>query len=245
MTPEEFGKEQDRLYRRRLRGICASWPADESISVVNEELIKLLDEAEELNLLKLASENGNHGRGGWKPGEVWKPDGRDTTCWTADIDFIDSRPGVWGGRVQIHADTEAEAVALRSRVMMSLAVVRRTYRYMRLASEYRLRAMRLGKSYRDLESIIDTPHTGEWFEAVRLEAAHQIKRWGIDHDKGKDPADWFWLLGYLGGKALASALAGDTEKAKHHIITSAAALLNWFRRITGDSTAMRPGKGKV
>lgn len=89
--------------------------------------------------------------------------------------------------------------------------------------------------------LINTPHTDDWFSAVRLEAAHQIERWGADHDTGKQPHDWFWLLGYLGGKALASAMSGNIEKAKHHTISSGAALLNWFRALTGDSTRMRPG----
>lgn len=92
-----------------------------------------------------------------------------------------------------------------------------------------------------MDALINTPHTDEWFEAVRFEAAHQIERWGADHDAGKQPHDWFWLLGYLGGKALASALRGDTEKAKHHTISSGAMLLNWFRAMTGDSNLMRPG----
>lgn len=93
----------------------------------------------------------------------------------------------------------------------------------------------------ELEGRINTPHTDDWFEAVKLEAAHQVERWGTKHDEGKTPADWFWLLGYLGGKALASAIAGDVEKAKHHTISSGAVLLNWFRRIAGDSSEMRPG----
>lgn len=45
-----------------------------------------------------------------------------------------------------------------------------------------------------------------------------------------------WLLGYLAGKALAKP-----EKRLHHIVSSAAVLLNWFRNETGESTAMRPG----
>lgn len=92
-----------------------------------------------------------------------------------------------------------------------------------------------------LNGLINTPHTDEWFEAVRFEAAHQIERWGADHDAGKEPPDWFWLLGYLGGKALRAALDGDIEKAKHHTVSSGAMLLNWFRAMVGDSTAMRPG----
>jgi hypothetical protein len=93
----------------------------------------------------------------------------------------------------------------------------------------------------ELEGRINTPHTDDWFDAVRLEAAHQVERFGTQHDAGKNPQDWFWLLGYLGGKALASAIVGDDEKAKHHTISSGAALLNWFRQLTGDSNRMRPG----
>jgi hypothetical protein len=93
----------------------------------------------------------------------------------------------------------------------------------------------------ELEALLDTPHTAEWFEGVKLEAGHQIKRWGSDHDAGKTSADWFWLIGYLAQKAMTSQMAGNEEKAKHHTISTGAALLNWFRAITGDSNAMRPG----
>lgn len=61
------------------------------------------------------------------------------------------------------------------------------------------------------------------------------------HDAGKAPQDWFWLLGYLGGKALHAAILGDVEKAKHHTISAGAALLNWHRALAGETRAMRPG----
>jgi hypothetical protein len=93
----------------------------------------------------------------------------------------------------------------------------------------------------ELEGLINTPHVDDFFEAVRLEAAHQQERWGSENDAGKEPQDWFWLLGYLGGKALGSFVRGDREKGMHHIISSAAALLNWHRHATGEITAMRPG----
>lgn len=93
----------------------------------------------------------------------------------------------------------------------------------------------------ELEGRINTPHTAEWLEAVQLEAAHQVERFGAKHDAGKQPQDWFWLIGYLAGKALASAIVGDDEKAKHHTISTGACLLNWFRQLTGDSNRMRPG----
>jgi hypothetical protein len=92
-----------------------------------------------------------------------------------------------------------------------------------------------------LNKLINTPHTDDWIEAVKIEAAHQIERWGDDHDIGKEATDWFWLLGWLGGKAVRAVEAGEIEKAKHHTISSGAALLNWHRRITGDSTSFRPG----
>jgi len=92
-----------------------------------------------------------------------------------------------------------------------------------------------------LRALINTPHTADWMRATELEAAHQVERWSTNHDAGKQPEDWFWLLGYLSGKALASFRTGDREKGLHHIVSSSAALLNWHRNLTGKSTAMRPG----
>lgn len=94
----------------------------------------------------------------------------------------------------------------------------------------------------ELRAQINTPVVDHWFDGVRIEAAHQQERLGSSHDAGKQPADWFWLLGCLGGKALASAIAGDIDKAKHHTISSGAAMLNWWRALNGDpDTKMRPG----
>lgn len=98
--------------------------------------------------------------------------------------------------------------------------------------------------YAEVEALrakINTPHTKNFAEAVVLEAVHQRDRWGSAHDAGKAPEDWFWLLGYLIGKALHAAKAGDTEKALHHTISSAAALANWHAALSGPSTDMRPG----
>ena len=88
----------------------------------------------------------------------------------------------------------------------------------------------------ELEKVLNTPRTDEFFESVRIEAGHQIVRWGSAHDEGKNPTDWFWLLGYLAGKAVSLP-----EKRLHHIISSAATLLNWFRKETGDDSQFRPG----
>jgi hypothetical protein len=87
-----------------------------------------------------------------------------------------------------------------------------------------------------LTALINTPHTAEFLESVKLEAVHQRERWAADHDAGKTDADWFWLVGYLAGKAL-----HKPEKQVHHIITTAAALLNWHAAKMGVDTRMRPG----
>lgn len=92
-----------------------------------------------------------------------------------------------------------------------------------------------------LQALINTPRTDDFFEAVRLEAAHQQERWGTENDAGKDAMDWFWLLGWLGGKSAKAFAQGDPEKGLHHVISSAAVLLNWHRHATGQMTAMRPG----
>lgn len=92
-----------------------------------------------------------------------------------------------------------------------------------------------------LTKLIDTPHTADFLEALPLEAAHQLKRFGLEHDAGNSPWDWFWLLGFLAQKAAQAAAAGKINKAKHHTISSAAMLLNWHRRLTGDDKSFRPG----
>jgi hypothetical protein len=106
-----------------------------------------------------------------------------------------------------------------------------------------------------LDGLINSPHTAEFLEAVRTEAAHQRERWGTEHDAGKDDTDWLFLVGYLAGKAVHSGnfadgdpaeLAGGfierhREKRLHHIITAAAACLNWHAARSGVDQRMRPG----
>lgn len=79
--------------------------------------------------------------------------------------------------------------------------------------------------------ILNTPELHQFTEGVTLEALHQRERWGSTHDVGKTPADWFWLVGYLAGKALHAQTAGNIDKALHHTISAAAALANWHAAI--------------
>ena len=92
-----------------------------------------------------------------------------------------------------------------------------------------------------LLDLINTPHNEDFVAGVVVEAAYQVKKWGTPHDRGKEPEDWFWLLGYLAGKAVKAQREGDREKALHHTISSAAVLLNWHAHLSGVETTFAPG----
>jgi hypothetical protein len=96
-------------------------------------------------------------------------------------------------------------------------------------------------NHQDSLTLIGSPGVDNFVEDVKREAAHQVERRGTDHDTGKTHEEWFWLLGWLAGKAVFAARMGDATKLKHHIITTAAACLNWRRASAGESNRMRPG----
>jgi hypothetical protein len=114
---------------------------------------------------------------------------------------------------------------------------------------------------RRLTALVNTPELLDFQKAVLLEAAHQVERFGSEHDGGKTPEDWFWLIGYLAGRALEhhkeaerlaaidndiardfreEQIAYHREKAVHHCITTAAACANWHLAVVG-KVSMRPG----
>lgn len=113
--------------------------------------------------------------------------------------------------------------------------------------------------------LLNTPELVDFDKAVPIEAAHQTERHGVEHDAGKEPTDWFWLLSHLAGRAfthraeaerLSIELAVNPTpeqtaflqplieyhhgKALHHSITTAAALRNWHAQTLGLSN-LRPG----
>jgi hypothetical protein len=96
-----------------------------------------------------------------------------------------------------------------------------------------------------LHALVNSPEVDGFLRGVHIEAVHQVERWGTAHGRAKRPADWFWLVGYLGGKALHAAIAGDSDKARHHCISTAAALYNWHSAISGRDTRMCPGSSDV
>jgi len=80
------------------------------------------------------------------------------------------------------------------------------------------------------QDLIDNPEINDFIKGVKLEATHQIKRWGPDHDDLKTPEDWLWVIALLTTKATQAARYGDKDKYLHHIITCAAACLNWHKK---------------
>lgn len=96
-----------------------------------------------------------------------------------------------------------------------------------------------------LLALINTPELDHFLRATHIEAVHQVERWGQAGDRAKRPADWFWLVGYLAGKALHAVIGGNTEKARHHCISTAAALYNWHCAIKGVDVRMCPGRSDV
>lgn len=93
----------------------------------------------------------------------------------------------------------------------------------------------------ELEALINTPRVDDFLSAVRTEAAHQVERWGVEHDAGKRPEDWIALVVYLLGKATKAHCDGDREKLLHHVVALGAVAMNWHANATGADTRMRPG----
>lgn len=82
-----------------------------------------------------------------------------------------------------------------------------------------------------LKELLSRPEIDDFQDGLVLEAAHQRKRWGDAHDRDKSSENWFWLVGYLAGKALRAAIEGNQNKARHHTISAAAALFQWWKVI--------------
>lgn len=93
----------------------------------------------------------------------------------------------------------------------------------------------------DLSKHIDTPEIHDFIGGAVSEAQHQRSRWGTEHDEGKSPSDWLWLVAYLATKATQAERYGDHDRYLHHIITCAAACANWHAHANGDDCSMKPG----
>lgn len=141
-------------------------------------------------------------------------------CYSPDLDRwypINSSPDVLGALAKLERDDLRGALE---------------------RAEVRLEAMQA--EIDRLTAVINRPHIGMWTDEVVLEAAHQRERWQGD-DATKTPEQWFWLVGYLAGKALAASRGGDMKKARHHTVSTAAVLAHWAAFAMGEETVFSPG----
>lgn len=93
-----------------------------------------------------------------------------------------------------------------------------------------------------LDALVNSPEIEDFLRGVKLEAVHQVEKWGDAHDRGKSAENWFWLVGYLAGKCLRAVITGKRDKALHHTISTAAACLNWHSAIKRDTSGSGIGQ---
>jgi len=146
----------------------------------------------------------------------------------------------WNAQAKIVADLRRQLDASQVQVGIDAMILRE---HEQTIVMLRAQVAELEKECERQRKLLNSPELLDFKEGVVLESAHQRERWASDHDAGKTPADWFWLVGYLAGKCLHAHTAGNTGKALHHTISTAAALGNWHAAIMG-ATNMRPGLGK-
>jgi hypothetical protein len=120
-------------------------------------------------------------------------------------------------------------------------IAARNSRVASYCEEWENRATQAEAKVAMLEALLNTPEIEDFDKAVPLEAAHQVNRWGVESDAGKKPSDWLGLVVFLAAKAYGSHDNGNMTKAKHHCVSTAAALRNWHAHIRSGASAMRPG----
>lgn len=184
---------------------------------------------------------------GCEPGCALKVAFGDERGWLMELRKLEERADQQQDRA-LEAERELENAQCR---INSLSDAMKSYRPFRACDSIQHafhvydsmegRALFAEEECRRLAGLLNTPEVEDFDKAIPLEAAHQAERFGAEHDAGKSAADWFWLVGYLAGKALAASLAGDAIKAKHHCVSTAAALRNWHAHIRSGDSAMRPG----
>lgn len=100
----------------------------------------------------------------------------------------------------------------------------------------------------ELNAIIHKPESDDFLRGIAIEAEYQRQLHGVDATEARfDWHQWFWVTGYLLGKALAACKSGEDngDKAKHHLVTTAALLNNWHNTLTGKPAAsVHSNKGR-
>lgn len=86
-----------------------------------------------------------------------------------------------------------------------------------------------------IRAMIYNPEVESFLTGVLIEVEHQKDRWK-DSDPMKSDADWYWLIGWLGGKAVMDPHPPEDprtpkERRLHRIIAVAAAACNWHEAV--------------
>lgn len=94
-----------------------------------------------------------------------------------------------------------------------------------------------------VSEALNTAETQHFMKGLAIEIAHQREVWKAT-DPHRSDADWYWLIGWLGGKALTDPHEeGDArtplEQKLHRIITVAAAAAHWYRSAKEDKVGDR------
>ncbi len=87
-----------------------------------------------------------------------------------------------------------------------------------------------------LERLINNPEIENFLEGVKLEAAHQIERWGLEKEERNPPHHYILVMAKILGKMSTDIFDRDVEKFKHHCIAVAAEMHNLHRQIEKEGT---------
>jgi hypothetical protein len=90
---------------------------------------------------------------------------------------------------------------------------------------------------------LNNPEVNLFLEGIKIEAAHQVERWGEDHDANKTFEQWTALLVRLLGKFVDSNWNKDHTKSLHHLITMAAVCANAHRQMVEKEAVYRNRPG--
>ncbi len=90
----------------------------------------------------------------------------------------------------------------------------------KLLKDYITDITSLKKRIESLENKINTPHFGDFNEALKVEMAHHLDRWG--DESLKYPAHFQSVISYISGKLIKAIWNNDIKKYEHHLITIAA-----------------------
>jgi hypothetical protein len=114
-----------------------------------------------------------------------------------------------------------------------------------MPAAYEKLAIELKEAHAEIErltAIIHQPEMDYFLKGVSTEAEYQ-REIHEEGDADKTPAQWVACITYLASKALQAIATGRIDKAKHHIVTTAACCKRWHSyapEVQNDEAGERP-----